>query len=70
MEEAQAVGEALMSAREVPASGARYALIVGDDEAREGRVSDKPLREPGEQRAVAAGDIVNALVPARPRAER
>jgi len=52
------------------ASGARYALIVGDDEAREGRVSVKPLREPGEQRAVAAGDIVNALVPARPRAER
>ena len=52
------------------ASGARYALIVGEDEARERRVSIKPLREPGEQRAVAAGDIVNALVPAQPRAGR
>jgi len=52
------------------ASGARYALIVGEDEARSRTVSIKPLREPGEQRAVPAGDVVNALVPAQVRRER
>ncbi|HEY4137763.1 MAG TPA: histidine--tRNA ligase [Casimicrobiaceae bacterium] len=40
------------------ASGARYALIVGDDEAAAGTVAIKPLRESGEQRAVAADDVV------------
>jgi histidyl-tRNA synthetase len=40
------------------ASGARYALIVGDDEAAAGTVAIKPLRESGEQRAVAACDVV------------
>jgi histidyl-tRNA synthetase len=43
------------------ASGARYALIVGDDEAAKGTVSVKPLRESGEQFAVAASDIVSRL---------
>jgi histidyl-tRNA synthetase len=52
------------------ASGARYALIVGEDEARARTVSIKPLREPGEQYALPAGDVVNALVPARSRAGR
>ena len=39
------------------ASGARYALIVGDDEAAAQTVAVKPLLERGEQRAVAARDI-------------
>jgi histidyl-tRNA synthetase len=43
------------------ASGARYALIIGDDEAAKGTVSVKPLRESGEQFAVAASDIVSRL---------
>ena len=43
------------------ASGARYALIVGDDEAASGTVAIKPLREDGEQRAVAASDVARAL---------
>jgi histidyl-tRNA synthetase len=44
------------------ASGARYALIIGDDEAAKEMVSVKPLRESGEQFAVAASDIVSRLV--------
>jgi histidyl-tRNA synthetase len=52
--------------KKADASGARYALIVGDDEAAAGTVAVKPLREAGEQRAVAARDIVHALQPAPP----
>ena len=52
--------------KKADASGARYALIVGDDEAAAGTVTVKPLRETGEQRAVSARDIVNALQPASP----
>src|SRR5207302_2125187 len=44
------------------ASGERYALIVGADEAANESVAIKPLREPGEQRAVLAGDIAQHLV--------
>ena len=44
------------------ASGARYALIVGDDEAANESVAIKPLREPGEQRAVRANDVAQHLV--------
>ena len=43
------------------ASGARFALIVGDDEAAAGTVAIKPLREPGEQLAVAAADVAKHL---------
>ena len=43
------------------ASGARFALVVGDDEAAAGTVAIKPLREPGEQHAVAAKDVGNHL---------
>ena len=42
-------------------SGARFALIVGDDEAAAGTVAIKPLRAPGEQHAVAANDVGNHL---------
>ena len=38
------------------ASGARYAAIVGDDEAARGVVQLKPLADAGEQREVAVGD--------------
>ena len=47
------------------ASGARYALIIGDDEAAKGTISVKPLRESGEQFAVAASDIVSRLAISR-----
>jgi histidyl-tRNA synthetase len=43
------------------ASGAQFALIVGDDEAAAETVAIKPLREPGEQRAVAAKDVGDHL---------
>jgi len=52
--------------KKADASGARYALIVGDDEAAANTVAVKPLRETGEQRAVPARDIVHALQPAPP----
>jgi len=47
--------------KKADASGARYALIVGDDEAAGGTVAVKPLREPGEQRAVGLGELAGAL---------
>jgi len=47
--------------KKADASGARYALIVGDDEAAAGTVAVKPLRESGEQRTVSARDVVAAL---------
>ena len=40
------------------ASGARLAIIVGDDEAAAGTVAIKPLREGGDQVAVPADDVV------------
>jgi histidyl-tRNA synthetase len=43
------------------ASNARYALVVGDDEAARGVVSLKPLREAGEQLPVAMDDLVREL---------
>ena len=52
--------------KKADASGARYALIVGEDEAAASAVSIKPLRESGEQRTVPARDVVNALTPAAP----
>ena len=38
-------------------SGARYALIVGDEEAACGRVALKPLREVGEQRTLTEAEL-------------
>jgi histidyl-tRNA synthetase len=40
------------------ASGARYALVVGDDEAAASTVAVKPLRESGEQVAVPVAQLV------------
>jgi len=39
------------------ASGARFALVIGDDEAARGVVGVKPLREGGDQLALAAGEL-------------
>ena len=50
--------------KKADASGARHAIIVGDDEAAAGEVAVKPLRADGEQRRVAlaqAADIVKGF---------
>ena len=55
-------GRSLRAAlRGANASGARYAAIVGDDEAARGVVQLKPLATDGEQREVAVGDAVAAV---------
>ena len=43
------------------ASGARYALVIGDDEAARAVVGVKPLRESADQRDVAAADLPQHL---------
>ena len=43
------------------ASGARYAVIVGDDEAAAGAVSVKPLREAAEQKRVSLADALTLI---------
>jgi histidyl-tRNA synthetase len=45
--------------KKADASGARYAVIIGDDEAAAGEVSVKPLRTEGEQRRVALAELSN-----------
>lgn len=47
--------------KKADASGAAYALIIGDDEIAAGNVSVKPLRDGGEQVAVAVTDVAAAL---------
>jgi len=47
--------------KKADASGARYALIVGEQEAASEVVSVKPLREAGEQRAVALAALAEEL---------
>jgi histidyl-tRNA synthetase len=42
-------------------SGARFALVLGDDELDRGTVGIKPLRERGEQRSVAISALPEAL---------
>jgi histidyl-tRNA synthetase len=44
--------------KKADASGAAFALIVGDDEAAAGGVAIKPLRAAGEQVVVATADVV------------
>jgi histidyl-tRNA synthetase len=51
--------------RQADASGARYALIIGDDEAAAGEVGVKPLRTPGEQQRVTLEGLVDLLAAAR-----
>ncbi len=50
--------------KKADACGARYALIVGDDEAATGTVAIKPLRMQGEQKAVAERDVPASLAAA------
>jgi len=50
--------------KKADACGARYALIVGDDEAATGTVAIKPLRMQGEQKAVAERDVPAAFAAA------
>jgi histidyl-tRNA synthetase len=45
------------------ASGARYALVIGEDEAATGTIGVKPLREGGEQQAVPLAGLVARIAP-------
>jgi histidyl-tRNA synthetase len=47
--------------KKADASGARFALIIGDEEAASGTVAVKPLRATGAQEAVAAADVAARL---------
>jgi histidyl-tRNA synthetase len=47
--------------KKADSSGARYALVIGDDEAARGVVGVKPLRETAEQREVSVGQLVAHL---------
>lgn len=52
--------------RRADASGARFALIVGDNEVSANVVAVKPLRDTGEQMALAPGELVTRIAsPAR-----
>ena len=55
-------GRSLRAAlRAADASGARYALIIGDREATEGVVQLKPLLGEGDQREVPLAEVATAL---------
>jgi histidyl-tRNA synthetase len=47
--------------RRADASGARFAVIIGDDEALAGEVSVKPLREAAEQARVSPQEALNLM---------
>jgi len=47
--------------RRADASGARFAVIVGDDEAAKQQIALKPLREPGEQAQVSADEASSII---------
>jgi len=47
--------------KKADASGARYAVIIGDDEAQAGQVSLKPLRDAGEQVRVNLNELADRL---------
>jgi len=48
--------------RRADKSGARVALILGDDELKTGTVGVKPLREEGEQVVLPEGDLLSAFL--------
>ena len=49
--------------KKADASGAIFAVIIGDDEAAAGEVSLKPLRESGdEQKRVKVDDLADAIM--------
>jgi histidyl-tRNA synthetase len=47
--------------RKADGSGARYALVIGDDEAAARRVSLKPLRESAEQALVDVAEVAGRV---------
>jgi histidyl-tRNA synthetase len=47
--------------KKADASGARFAVIIGDDEAAAGEASVKPLRGEGEQQRVALADLARII---------
>ncbi|MEW5771197.1 MAG: histidine--tRNA ligase [Pseudomonadota bacterium] len=47
--------------KKADASGARHAIIIGDDEAAAGEVALKPLRAEGEQQRLALRDAINRV---------
>ena len=47
--------------KKADASGARFAVIIGDDEAAAGAVSVKPLREAGEQKRVPVAEAIELI---------
>jgi histidyl-tRNA synthetase len=47
--------------KKADASGAEYAVIIGDDEAKSGEVTLKHLREEAPQQRVPANDVVEQL---------
>jgi histidyl-tRNA synthetase len=47
--------------KKADASGARYAVIVGDEEAGSGVVSVKPLREAGEQKRTSVAEAIDLI---------
>jgi histidyl-tRNA synthetase len=49
--------------KKADASGARYAVIIGDDEAAAGELTVKPLREGGEQKRVKIAAVIDTLNP-------
>jgi histidyl-tRNA synthetase len=55
--------------RRADASGARYALIVGDDEAAANVVAVKPLRDTGAQMSMSPEELAKRIAPA-PRAAK
>jgi histidyl-tRNA synthetase len=49
--------------KKADASGARYALIVGEDEVAAQRVTLKPLRSGGPQEMLEVNEVLSRLAP-------
>jgi histidyl-tRNA synthetase len=47
--------------KKADASGARFAVILGDDEAQAGKVTVKPLRKGGEQRTLSVDEAIDQI---------
>jgi histidyl-tRNA synthetase len=53
--------------RKADASGARFAIVIGENEVAQGKVGVKPLREMGEQACMPVADAAGLLRDARER---
>jgi histidyl-tRNA synthetase len=47
--------------KKADASGARFAVILGEDEVAAGRVTLKPLRGEGEQKTLPPGEALGSI---------